>query len=168
MSDVADPSAIRMALTASGFAFELLENRVRLKSAADGAAYWGISLGSTAPALVLRAADRFLLLILSGAGGKVDFQALAHRTGEKGLRMATPGEIRDRFRLGPGEVPLFGLDLPTFVDRRLLAHDHVYGGSGIPELTLKIAPGALLVLNRESRLIDVPGLTDENGREEIA
>ncbi len=168
MKEMVDLSAIREALEASGFSFEFLENRVRLKSAAEGAAYWGIRLESTAPALILRAENRFLLLILSGAAGKVDFQALARQTGEKELRMATAAEIRDRFGIRPGEVPLFGLGLPTLVDRCLLGQEHVYGGSGTPELTLKVVPKALLVLNEETHLVDVPCLAGENGKEESA
>jgi Uncharacterized conserved protein len=166
--DMGSPSKIEERLNSSGFPFELLENRVRIRSASEGAAYWGIDLGATAPALVLRAQDRFLLLILSGGAGKVDFGALALETGIDGLRMATPGEIREQFGLKPGEVPLFGLGLQTLVDRRLLAHEHVYGGSGDPELTLKVAPKALLVLNEESRLIDVPCLAEKTGKGEIA
>jgi prolyl-tRNA editing enzyme YbaK/EbsC (Cys-tRNA(Pro) deacylase) len=163
-----NPSRIEERLNSSGFPFELLENRVRIRSASEGAAYWGVDLGATAPALILRAQGRFLLLILSGAAGKVDFEALALETGIVGLKLATPGEIRELFGLKPGEVPLFGLGLPTLVDRRLLAHDHVYGGSGDPKLTLKVAPKALLVLNEGSRLIDVPCLAEETGKGERA
>ncbi len=139
-----------------GFPFELLENKVRIRSASEGAAYWGIGLGATAPALVLRAQGGFLLLIVSGATGKVDFAALDLETGEEGIRLATSAEIQEHFGLKPGEVPLFGLGLLTLVDRKLLDHEFVYGGSGDPLRTLKIAPEALLVLNEESRLIDVP------------
>ncbi|HOV29380.1 MAG TPA: YbaK/EbsC family protein [Synergistales bacterium] len=141
-----------------GFPFELLENRVRIRSASEGAAYWGIELGATAPALVLRAQGGFWLLLVSGAIRKVDFAALGRETGEEGMRLATSAEILERFGLKPGEVPLFGLGLPTLVDRKLLAYEFVYGGSGDPFRTLKIAPEALLVLNEESRLIDVPAM----------
>ena len=155
-------------LNSTGFPFELLENKVRIRSAAEGAAYWGIELGATAPALVLWAQGRFLLLIVSGAVRKVDFGALALETGEKGMRMATSTEIRERFGLKPGEVPLFGLGLPTLVDRSLLACDFVYGGSGDPARTLKVAPEALLVLNEGSRTVDVPCLAEETGKGENA
>jgi prolyl-tRNA editing enzyme YbaK/EbsC (Cys-tRNA(Pro) deacylase) len=147
-----------------GFPFELLENRRKIRSSAEGAAYWGIDIGSTAPALVLRAGEAFLLLIVSGAVRKVDFEALARETGSSGLRLAAPNEIKERFGLKPGEVPLFGLEIPTMVDRRLMAYDFVYGGSGDPGFTLKIAPGALLVLNGNSCLGDVPCLVEESGK----
>jgi prolyl-tRNA editing enzyme YbaK/EbsC (Cys-tRNA(Pro) deacylase) len=168
MKNMADSSPMEDRLRACGFPFELLENRIPLKSARDGADYWGIELGATAPALVLWSQGHFLLLIVSGALPKVDFGALSLKTGLKGLRMATSAEIRDHFGLKPGEVPLFGLGLPTLVDRRLLTHDFVYGGSGDPGRTLKLAPEALLVLNEESRLIDVPCLAEETGKGERA
>lgn len=161
-------SRITEILESSGCPYELMENRIPIRSAAEGAAYWGVELGATAPALVLRARSQFLLLILSGAAGKVDFGALALETGIDGLRMATPGEIREQFGLKPGEVPLFGLGLQTLVDRRLLAHEHVYGGSGDPGKTLKVPPEALLVLNEGSRMIDVPCLAEETGKGERA
>lgn len=161
-------SKMKETLNSSGFPFELLENRVRIKSASEGATYWGIELGATAPALILWGQGRFLLLIVSGMLRKVDFAALALETGIPGLRMATTREIRERFGLKPGEVPLFGLGLPTLVDRALFAYDFVYGGSGDPGLTLKIAPGALLKLNEESRIVDVPCLVEETEKGERA
>ncbi len=168
MTDMGKPSRIEERLKSSGFPFELLENRVRIRSASEGAAYWGVELGATAPALVLWAQGRFLLLIVSGAARKVNFRVLALETEEDGVRMATSAEIREQFGLNPGEVPLFGLGLPTLVDRRLLAYDFVYGGSGDPGKTLKVAPEALLVLNEESRLIDVPFHAEETGKGERA
>ena len=161
---MSQPSDIERTLNSSGFPFELLENRRKIRSSAEGAAYWGIDIGSTAPALILRAGEAFLLLIVSGAVRKVDFEALARETGSPGLRLAAPNEITDRFGLKPGEVPLFGLEIPTMVDRRLMAYDFVYGGSGDPGFTLKIAPGALLVLNGNSCLGDVPCLVEESGK----
>ena len=161
-------SRITEILESSGFRYELLENRIPIRSAAEGAAYWGIELGATAPALVLWAQGRFLLLIVSGAARKVDFRALALETGEDGMRMATAAEIREQFGLKPGEVTLFGLGLPTLVDRCLFAYDFVYGGSGDPGKTLKVAPEALLDLNEGSRMIDVPCLAEETGKGERA
>lgn len=143
------------------FHFELLENKRKIRTSHEGAAYWKIEIGSTAPALILREGEIFLLLIASGATGKVDFDALARGNGYPGLRMATPGEILYRFGIKPGDVPLFGLEIPTMVDRRLMAYDFVYGGSGNPGFTLMIEPQALLALNENSRLTDVPCLKEE-------
>lgn len=50
--------------------------------------------------------------------------------------------------------------LPTLIDRRLMAYDFIYGGSGDPFYTLKIAPKALLALNMEPRLADIPCLSE--------
>lgn len=149
-------SGLREALLKTGFPFDFLENRGRLRSAAAGAAYWGIDLGATAPALILRAEKHFLLLILSGSSPRVDLEALSREIAEKGLRMATAAEIQEHFGIRPGEVPLFGLGLPTLVDRSLLTHEFVYGGSGDPETTLKVDPRALLALNEGSQVVEVP------------
>ena len=147
-------------LESGGFPYELLENRVPIRSAAEGAAFWGIELGRTAPALVLETEGEFLLLIVSGVVKRVDLGSFDLESHKKGLRMATAGELRGRFGVRPGEVPLFGLGIPAFIDRRLMAYDFVYGGSGIPGVTLKIAPASLLALNRKASLVDVPSVLE--------
>ena len=60
-----------------GFSFELLKNERRIGSSEEGAAYWKIHIGQTAPALILRADNRFLLLVISGAVARVDLKTLA-------------------------------------------------------------------------------------------
>ena len=147
-------------LRSSGYPYELLENRTPIRSAADGAASWGIDLERTAPALVLETEGDFLLLVVSGVVRRVDLGSLDLGAHKKGLRMATAGELLGRFGIRPGEVPLFGLGIPAFIDRRLMAYDFVYGGSGIPGVTLKIAPASLLVLNRKAVLVDVPSVLE--------
>lgn len=146
-------------IRAGGFHFELLKNERRIRSSAEGAAYWKIHIGQTAPALILRTDGRFLLLVLSGTVARVDLETLASSVDFPSLRMATPPEIREHFDLTPGDVPLVGLDLPTLIDRRLMDYDFVYGGSGDVGYTLKISPRALPFLNRDHRLVDVPSLS---------
>jgi len=147
-------------LESGGFPYELLENRTLIRSAADGAASWGIDLGRTAPALVLEAEGDFLLLVVSGVAKRVDLGSLDLGPGKNGPRMAPAGELLGHFGIRPGEVPLFGLGIPAFIDRRLMAYDFIYGGSGIPGVTLKIAPASLLVLNRKAVLVDVPSVLE--------
>ncbi len=144
----------------SGFPFEFLKNKRRILSSAQGAAYWKIRIGQTAPALILRKVDSFILLVVSGAVAKVDLKTLAADIGAGSLRMATPQEIDRQFGMKPGDVPLLGLNLPALIDRRLMTFDFIYGGSGDPGYTLKIHPRALLALNRDARLTDVPCLSE--------
>ncbi|NBJ14745.1 MAG: hypothetical protein FNP40_04060 [Dehalobacter sp. 4CP] len=147
-------------IRAGGFAFELLKNERRIRSSEEGAAYWKIHIGQTAPALILRAGSRFLLLVISGIIAKVDLETLAGCIEVAALRMATSQEIEARFGLRPGDVPLVGLDLPTLIDRRLMTYDFIYGGSGDTGYTLKISPKALPFLNRDHRLLDIPSLSE--------
>ncbi|MDO9508041.1 MAG: YbaK/EbsC family protein [Thermovirgaceae bacterium] len=149
-------------IKASGFPFELLKNDRRIHSSAEGAAYWKIQIGQTAPALILRTESKFLLLIVSGAVAKVDLKTLATTIDAGSLKMGTSQEINGQFGLKPGDVPLFGLNLPTLIDRHLMTYDFVYGGSGDPDYTLKVSPQALPVLNREHRLVDIPSLMERS------
>lgn len=149
-------------LSASGFPFELLKNGRRIHSSEEGAAYWNIQIGQTAPALILRAGSEFILLIVSGAVAKVDLKTLATTIDAGSLRMATSREISEQFGLKPGDIPLFGLNLPTLIDRHLMTYDFIYGGSGDPDYTLKVSPQALPVLNMEYRMVDIPSLTERS------
>jgi prolyl-tRNA editing enzyme YbaK/EbsC (Cys-tRNA(Pro) deacylase) len=149
-------------IKAGGFPFELLKNERRIRSSEEGAAYWKIHIGQTAPALILRADNRFLLLVISGAVARVDLKTLASSLGVASLRMATPQEIKENFDLKPGDIPLVGLDLHTLIDRRLMAYDFIYGGSGDVGFTLKISPRALPFLNGDHQLVDIPSLSERN------
>lgn len=147
-------------IKAGGFPFELLKNERRIHSSEEGAAYWKIHIGQTAPALILKNNNWFLLLVLSGIVARADLKTLSASIGVSSLKMASPREIKEQFGLTPGDIPLVGLDLPILIDRRLMAYDFIFGGSGDPGYTLKISPLALPFLNRDHKLLDIPSLSE--------
>ncbi|WP_289139537.1 YbaK/EbsC family protein [uncultured Brevibacillus sp.] len=73
----------------------------------------------------------------------------AHRTGLISLesKLAKPKEVERITGFTVGSVPLIGLTFPCIFDRTLLCYPFIYGGTGEPISTLKIAPAALEKLN---------------------
>lgn len=139
--------ALRIRLDATQLPYELLPNATPLRSAAEGAAYFGIHIRQTAPALVVCSGTRFYLIVLSGARGKVDFSSLAPLFGERTLRLAKPDEVEKVTGHKPGAIPLVGMEVPCIADEELYTCDRIYGGSGDPRWTLRIDPRILDAAN---------------------
>ncbi len=128
--------------------FELLTHERSIRSAKEGAEYFGIEPGQTAPALVLRSDGQYWLMIVSGDRGRVDFADVSRRLGRPGLKMASPQEVERITGFAAGAVPLVGISLPCIMDRRLSRYPHIYGGAGEPTSTLKISPADVEKLNQ--------------------
>lgn len=93
--------------------------------------------------------ERGLAVFCAGPSrGRLDFAVLKRQLGFQKLRLADRKAVAAQTGYEPGEVPLAGLGLPCFLDRELLGHDYVYGGTGCPLYTLKIAPRDLARVNR--------------------
>ncbi|KPV56605.1 prolyl-tRNA synthetase [Paenibacillus sp. A3] len=128
--------------------FELLTHERPIRSAEEGAEYFGIEPGQTAPALVLRSGEQYWLMIVSGERRRVDLEDLSKRLGRPGLKMAKPQEVETITGFLVGAIPLVGIPLPCIMDRRLYRYPYIYGGTGVPTLTLKISPAEVEKLNQ--------------------
>jgi Ala-tRNA(Pro) deacylase len=86
----------------------------------QAAAVRGTPLASGAKALVVKAGDRFVLLVLP-ADRKLDSRKARDGLGVKALRFATPEEVETLTGLQPGSIPPFGslFGLPTYCDPAL-------------------------------------------------
>ena len=73
----------------------------------QAAAVRGTSLASGAKALVLKAGDGFVLLVLP-ADRKLDSRKARAALGVKALRFATKEEVQELTGLQPGSIPPFG------------------------------------------------------------
>ena len=67
--------------------YENIHHDRQLSSAQEGAEFFGIETGQTAPALVVKSEDAYLAVILSGDYGRIDLQK---KGGSSGL---PPAEI---------------------------------------------------------------------------
>jgi Cys-tRNA(Pro)/Cys-tRNA(Cys) deacylase len=129
------------------FSFEILQHDRSIRSAQEGAEYFGIETGQTAPTLIVRTDKGFFALIVSGNRGRLDFTRVAEILGCTRAQMASPEEVKQQTGFTVGSVPVVGLPLPCVMDRQLFRYPFIYGGTGQPNLTLKIEPAALEKLN---------------------
>lgn len=141
-------------LQQEGVQFEILHHESPLRTAQEGARYFGIDIGQTAPILILRTDEGYSALIVSGDRGKVDFEQVSQVLGCKTVKLASAGEVKKVTGYDVGSVSLVGHSLPCVLDKRLYRYASVYGGTGEPTSTLKIDPKALETLNQVVAVIE--------------
>lgn len=141
-------TSVHTFLSGKSIPYEILEHSQPIRSAQDGADYFGIELGQTAPTLVLETESGFVAAILTGDRGRLDFQAVAAILSRQEVKLASPKRVEQVTGCKIGTVPLVGLTLPCLFDRRLLRYGVIYGGTGEAGSTLKIAPKAVEEINR--------------------
>lgn len=145
---------LKAVLKEKGVPFEIIQHENTIRTAQEGADFFGIKIGQTAPTLILKGEQGFYALIFSGARRKVDFNEVSGILGCEQLRLADPGEVQDVTGYAVGSVSMAGLTLPCVVDRLLYQYPFIYGGTGMPGSTLKISPAALEKLNRVVAFLD--------------
>lgn len=132
--------------------FELIAHETPILSTNDAKKYFDIE--KAAPTLILQSAEGLLAFIMSSQRGRVDFQMLKEQLGFSKLNMADKSKVLAETGYQPGAVSLIGHQLPCIFDNRLLSFDYIYGGSGDPLCTLKIAPSDVVRLNNIIKFID--------------
>jgi len=132
--------------------YEIIYHTVPIKSKQDAIGLFNIA--ETAPTLILKTDLGFYTLIISGERKKIHFKELRRLLGCKKLEMANREEIVEIFGVEVGKVPMIGLDLPCIIDKTLLKYDHIYGGTGNWNYTLKISPFDLIRINNVILQID--------------
>jgi len=127
--------------------FELINHDTAILTAQDGARYFGINIGQTAPTLILKTDKGFFALIISGDRGHVDFDEVASILGCRKVKLAGAREVEKVTGCTVGSISMVGHNLPCIIDKRLFQYSNIYGGSGTATCTLKINPSALRTLN---------------------
>ncbi|ULL17112.1 hypothetical protein DVH26_23310 [Paenibacillus sp. H1-7] len=127
--------------------YEIIHHDKPIRIAQEGADYFGIELGQTAPTLVLKSDKGYFAVIVSGDRGRVNFEDIVGLIGCSQLKMASPKEVQQITGYAVGSVALV-LSLPCIVDRGLFRYPFIYGGTGEPASTLKMAPNDLEKVNQ--------------------
>lgn len=112
-----------------------------VRTSEEAARVRGTPLEQGAKALVFRAGDRHLLLVLP-ADRRVDSRAVKRALGVKDLRLVSPEQLLELTGLEPGSVPPFGnlMGLPTYVDERLLALPRISFNIGSRSVSVVMSP----------------------------
>lgn len=108
-------------------------------------AFHGISTEESVPTLIYRT-ERGFIAVQKRSDTKIDLKKLKALVGVKRLNFANIDELK---QLGakPGIVPLVGMDLPYYLDRKVLDIKEIYGGSGSKNFTLKLKSKDLVNIN---------------------
>lgn len=123
--------AILAHLQAGGAPYRLLHHEPT-RTSEDSARVRGESTTIGGKSLLLKAGDRFVLLVISAAV-RARSKGLRTAFGVRRLRFATPEELLERTGCVPGCVPPFGrpiLDLPLFVDASILRNERIAFNAG--------------------------------------
>ncbi|MDU5140786.1 MAG: YbaK/EbsC family protein [Paenibacillus dendritiformis] len=138
---------VRKILEEQRVPFDIIRHKQPIRTAKEGAQALGIDIGQTAPALVLKADGEYVVLIISGARGRIDLEALAGMLGRGKLELASRLEAREATGYEAGAIPLAGHAMPCLVDKLLYRYPWIYGGTGEPATTLKLDPRDLSKVN---------------------
>jgi Ala-tRNA(Pro) deacylase len=117
-------------LRLNGADFQVLHHEP-VRTSEEAARVRGTPLEQGAKALVFRADERLLLVIVP-AHRRVDTRVVKRALGIKNLRMIDAEELMTLTGLEVGAVPPFGnlLDLPAYVDERLVALPRICFNAG--------------------------------------
>lgn len=102
----------------------------------------GAPLASGAKALVCKADERYLLLVLP-ADRKLDSRRVRKEQGWKSLRFADRDEVQRLTGLVPGSIPPFGslFQLPTLCDPRLGDNEAINFNAGDHSISISMTYG---------------------------
>jgi Ala-tRNA(Pro) deacylase len=106
----------------------------------EAAAVRGTSLASGAKALVCKADDQFVLIVLP-ANRRLASKLVRKESGVKSLRFATREEVQQLTGLAPGSIPPFGtlFNLPTWCDRRLSDQSQINFNAGDHAISISMS-----------------------------
>jgi len=115
----------------------------------QAAAVRGTSLASGAKALVVKAGERFVLLVLP-ADRKLDSRKARDTLGVKSLRFASKEEIQSLTGLQPGAIPPFGslFQLPTYCDPALADNSSINFNAGDHAISIQMSYGDYLQVEK--------------------
>jgi Ala-tRNA(Pro) deacylase len=122
-----------------GVPFTVLRHRP-VYTSEEAAAVRGTPLASGAKALVVKAGDRFVMLVIP-ADRKLDSRRAREALGVKALRFASREEVESLTGLQPGSIPPFGslFGLPTYCDPALGENASINFNAGDHGISVQMA-----------------------------
>jgi Ala-tRNA(Pro) deacylase len=126
-------------LTTAGVPFTVTHH-APVYTSEEAAAVRGVPLCTGAKALVVKAGEEFLLLVVP-ADRKLDSKKARVALGVKGMRFATREEVEQRTGLQPGSIPPFGslFGLRTRCDPALALNPSINFNAGDHSISISIA-----------------------------
>src|SRR5438552_15646869 len=140
-------------LTAAGVPFRV-SRHAPVYTSEEAAAVRGVPLSTGAKALVVKAGDAFVLLVVP-ADRKLDSKKARAALGVKALRFASREEVEQLTGLQPGSIPPFGslFGLPTRCDPALGLNASINFNAGDHSISVGMTYADFL-------LVEAPALLD--------
>ena len=132
-------SRVENLLNQRGISFQVLRHKAVFTSE-EAAAVRGVALSSGAKALLCKVDAQFVMFVIP-ADRKLDSKRVRQALGIRGLRFATPDELRELTGLAPGAVPPFGslFGLPTHCDTRLMENERINFNAGDHSISVSLS-----------------------------
>src|SRR4051812_10390975 len=133
-------------LRQSGLPFTVLRHEP-VYTSEEAAAVRGTPLSSGAKALVVKAGDRFVLLVLP-ADRKLDSRRAREALAARSVRFASKEEVERLTSLQPGSIPPFGslFNLPTYCDPALGDNPSINFNAGDHAISVQMSYDTFLAL----------------------
>src|SRR5262245_61045748 len=140
--------ALHDKLSATGVPFTVTRHAPVFTSE-EAAAIRGVPLCTGAKALVVKAGEEFLLLVVP-ADRKLDSKKARTSLGVKAMRFATKEEVEARTGLQPGSIPPFGslFGLPTRCDPALGENETINFNAGDHSISISITHADYIAVER--------------------
>jgi Cys-tRNA(Pro) deacylase len=146
----ASAQKVQDALTALGFACEVIELPQSTRTSAEAAQAVGCTVGQIAKSLVFKArpSGNPILVIASGSN-RVSEKKIAELIGEK-IEKPDADFVREHTGYVIGGVPPMAHTEPlqTFVDEDLLQYETLWAAAGTPNAVFKLTPNDLTKMTR--------------------
>jgi len=107
--------------------------------------FHGIPMKQAMATLLFKSENGFIAVV-KRADCRINSGRLKKLVGVKKLNFASPDDLKE-LKAEIGIVPLVGLNLPHYVDQKVLEADTIYGGSGDKNYGLKMLSKDLLIIN---------------------
>jgi prolyl-tRNA editing enzyme YbaK/EbsC (Cys-tRNA(Pro) deacylase) len=123
--------------------YDILSHNETLRSAEDGVEQGLGALRDMAPTFILKTENGFMAAIISGET-RICYKKIKKLFGLKNVALAKPEQVKEITGAEVGYVSLINPGLPTIIDNRLAELDIVFGGCGVPQMSLRIHAADLI------------------------
>jgi prolyl-tRNA editing enzyme YbaK/EbsC (Cys-tRNA(Pro) deacylase) len=140
-------SQLKACLDAAGIVYAILIHEQNVSTSQDGVQTGLGDLSAMAPTFILRTEAGYLAAVIRG-DTRLSYKKIKRELGLKNVSLAAPEQVRELTGSEVGHVSLFNPGLKTIVDARVLEVETVYGGTGVPNNTLRIHSKDLIKLTQ--------------------
>ena len=134
---------IRQLLDRLQASYSLIEHQTTIRTAEEGVQQGVGSLSSMTPTLILKTEKGYLAAVLPG-DRRLSYKKIKKQLGLKNISLAEPATVKQLTGAEVGTVSLINPGIETIIDASVVEKEMIFGGCGMPGLTLKIRAADLI------------------------